>query len=164
MKLNVNYIGLVRYKTVKVAKLDSIARIVFSHTKFPHLRPAQRHNVLVSVCLSVVGAVATLLITFADKEKAQYVLCFAATNSLVSVKCKFRNDFRRKPPHVKNIHRSFEQFEEAGIVCKRKSSGRPAVTEANVERFRQSFIRSTNKSISRRSLRNSNFNCVQSSL
>ena len=101
---------------------------------------------------------------FADKEKAQYVLCFEATNSLVSVKCKFRNEFRRKPPHVKNIHRSFEQFKEAGNVCKRESSGRPAVTEENVERIKQSFIRSTSKSVSRRSLRNSKFNSAQSSL
>lgn len=162
--MNVNYIGLVRYKTVKVAKLDSIARIVFftHQVSQPKARSTSQR---LSVCLSVGRwRRCKLLIRFVDKEKAQYVLCFAATNSLVRVKCKFRNEFRRKPPHVKNIDRSFEQFKEAGIVCKRKSSGRPAVTEANVERFRQSFIRSKSNSISRRSLRNSKFNSAQSSL
>jgi hypothetical protein len=31
--LNVSNIGLVRYKTVKVATLDSVTHIVFSHTR-----------------------------------------------------------------------------------------------------------------------------------
>jgi hypothetical protein len=52
---------------------------------------------------------------------------------------------------VNNIRRWFEQFKETGSVCRRKSSGRPAVTEENVERIRQSIIRSPRKSIPRRS-------------
>jgi len=153
--------GLERYKIVKVVELYYIVQMVFSQTKFPHLRPAQGHNVSVSVCG---WGRCTLFIMFADKKKAQYVLCFAETDSLVRVKCKFRNEFRRKLPHAKNIHRSFEQFKEAGSVCKRKSSGRPAVTEENVERIRLFFIRNTSKSISRHSLRNSKFSSAQSSL
>ncbi|GFG29192.1 hypothetical protein Cfor_05009, partial [Coptotermes formosanus] len=69
-----------------------------------------------------------------------------------SVQRKFRNEFAKKPPHVNNIRRCFEQFRETGGVCKRKSSGRPAVTEENVERIRQSFVRSPRKSIHPHSL------------
>jgi len=139
-----------------------------SNSFFTHqVSPTKTHSrsQRLRVCLSVCRCRrCTLLIMFADKEKAQYVLCFAATNSLARVQCKFRNEFRRKPPHVKNIHLSFEQVKEVGSVCKRKSSGRPAVTEENIERVRQSFIRRTSESISRRSLRNSKFNSAQSYL
>jgi len=51
---------------------------------------------------------------------------------LVSVQRKFRNEFTRKLPHMNNIHRWFEQFKGTGSVCNRKSSGKPAVTEARI--------------------------------
>jgi hypothetical protein len=48
---------------------------------------------------------------------------------------------------VNNICHWFEQFKEAGGVCKRESSGRPAVTEDNVERIWRAFLRCPWKSI-----------------
>jgi predicted metal-dependent HD superfamily phosphohydrolase len=56
--LNVSNIGLFRYKTPKVAAMNSIQQIVLfflTHQVSPS--DAQDHNVLASVCLSVVGAV-----------------------------------------------------------------------------------------------------------
>jgi len=45
--------------------------------------------------------------------------------------------------HVNNFCHWFEQFKEAGGVCKRESSGRLAVKEENVERmWRASFAAS----------------------
>ena len=53
---------------------------------------------------------------------------------------------------MNNICHWFKQFKEAGAVCKRESSGRPAVKEENVERIRRSFRSSPWKSILQRSL------------
>lgn len=137
-----NNIGLMWYKTVKVVTMDSITQIALSHTRCPHLMLAQGHNVSVSDCC---WHRCRMLIMFMDKEKAQCALWFVETKSLASVQRKFRNEFRRKPPHVNNIRHWFEQFKETGSVCKRKSFGRPAVTKENVERIPQSFIHSPHK-------------------
>jgi hypothetical protein len=53
----------------------------------------------------------------------------------VNVQRKFGNAFRSKRPHVNNIRRWFEQFEETEGVCMTKSSGRYAVTEARIQQF-----------------------------
>jgi hypothetical protein len=55
-------------------------------------------------------------------------------NKIVSDQRKL-SEFGWKPPHVDNIHCWFKQFKETWRVCKRKSSGRPAVIEENVERI-----------------------------
>lgn len=65
--LSVNYIGHVRYNTVKLATLDTIMRIVSLHTKFPHLMPAQGYNVTECVCR---WRRCKLLTMFTDKEKS----------------------------------------------------------------------------------------------
>jgi hypothetical protein len=63
---NVYNIGLVSYKTVKVASLDSITQIVFSHTK----RPQCLIKVTRSRCLSDYRwRCCTVLIKLKDKEK-----------------------------------------------------------------------------------------------
>jgi len=61
--LNANNIGLVRYKTEKLATMDSITQIFFSHIIYPHLMLARGHNVLASVCG---WCRCTLLIIFTD--------------------------------------------------------------------------------------------------
>jgi hypothetical protein len=55
--------GLVGYKTEKLATMDFITQIVFSHIRCLHLMLAQGHNVLASVC---VWCRCTLLIIFTD--------------------------------------------------------------------------------------------------
>jgi hypothetical protein len=69
--LDINNIGLMQYKTVKVATLDSITQIVFSHTRCPHLMLTEGHNISV---FDLRWHLCTLLIMFMDKEKAQCVL------------------------------------------------------------------------------------------
>lgn len=69
--LNGNNTGMVQYKTVKVATLDSIIQIVFSHTRCPHLMLAQGHKVSLAGCG---WRRCTLFILFADKEETQCVL------------------------------------------------------------------------------------------
>lgn len=70
-KLNVNNVGLVRKKTVRMVTLDSIIITVLSHTKCTHLMLAQGHNFWVSDCRL---CRCTLFKMFTDKEKAQCVL------------------------------------------------------------------------------------------
>jgi hypothetical protein len=73
-------------------------------------------------------------------------------NKIICEQGKCRNEFRRKPFCVNNICHWFKQFKEAGGVCKRESSGRPAVKEENVERIRQALLCNPWKSILRCSL------------
>jgi hypothetical protein len=118
--LNVNNTGPVGYKTVKVAKLNSIIQIVFFTHQVcpPNFRSRSRR---LSVCR---WRRCTRLIMFTEKEKSQCVLWFLETKSLVNVLHKFRNEFRRKPPHV-NIFRWSEQFKEPGGVCKKSHLENP---------------------------------------
>jgi hypothetical protein len=70
--LNLNNTGIVQYKTVKVATLDSITQIVFfTHEMPPPIMLAQGHKVSFSDCR---WRCCTPLVIFTDKEKAQYVL------------------------------------------------------------------------------------------
>ncbi|KAG8269601.1 hypothetical protein J6590_104209 [Homalodisca vitripennis] len=55
-------------------------------------------------------------------------------------------------PDKKAIVRWFNQFRETGTVGKKSRPSRPRTSEENVERIRQSCVRSPKKSIARRSL------------
>lgn len=89
---------------------------------------------------------------FSVKEKAQCVLWHAELKSIILVQRAFRRTHEKEPPHENNIRRWFNQFKETGSVLKQKSPGRPPVSDENVERIRQSAVRSPKKSIARRSL------------
>lgn len=80
------------------------------------------------------------------QEKAQCVLWFHETKSPISVQRTFRTSYGRSPPDVKSIKRWYEKFKETGSVEDLPRSGRPSVSEATVDRVRQSFQRSPSKS------------------
>lgn len=82
-----------------------------------------------------------------SEQKAFCVLQFAKTESVVTVQRAFRIKFGCDPPSDNNIRRWFHQFEDTGCLCKRKSTGRPRVSEEDVERVRESFTRSPKKSV-----------------
>jgi len=130
--LNINVIELLWYKTVKVATL------IPSHNFFAQqVSPPNAHSgsqgLSVSVCLSVCRwRSCLLLIMFTDVEKVQCVLWFAESKLLISVHCKCRNEFRRKSPHVNNVHQWLKQFKETGSFVKGKTFGRCAVTAAQI--------------------------------
>lgn len=86
------------------------------------------------------------------QQKAQCVLWYAEFKSPVLVQRNFRRTYRQDPPTDKTIVRWFNQFKETGSVDIKKSPGRPRTSEEDVERLRQSCVRSPKKSIARRSL------------
>ena len=59
---------------------------------------------------------------------------------------QFCTKFGKRPPSDNSIRRWYAQFQGTGCVCKRKSTGRPSVTEEEVEQVRQAFVRSHRKS------------------
>jgi hypothetical protein len=87
------------------------------------------------------------------QQKAQFVLWYAELKSVVAVQCKWQTLHPgEKAPGDKALNRWLKQFEETGSVAKQKSSGRPRSLEENVERIRQSCVRSPKKAIAHRSL------------
>lgn len=76
---------------------------------------------------------------------------FIKSESPVTVQRAFRLKFGIEPPTRKSITRWSRQFQETGSLCKGKSSGRPRVTEENVRRIEESFLRSPSKSTNRAS-------------
>lgn len=87
------------------------------------------------------------------QQKAQCIIWFAELKSIVSVQRRFRQTYVGQiAPDDKAIRRWFNQFRETGNVEKKHSTGRPRTSEENVERIRQSCVRSPKKSIARRSL------------
>lgn len=87
------------------------------------------------------------------QQKAQCVIWYAESKSIVSVQRLFRRTYPgQTAPDNKAIVRWFNQFRETGTVGKKSRPGRPRTSEENVERIRQSCVRSPKKSIARRSL------------
>ena len=72
-----------------------------------------------------------------QQEKAFCVLRFEVSRSVITVQREFRARFRKDAPHRNNITRWYRQFVETGCLCKGKSSGRPRVSNDNVERVRE---------------------------
>lgn len=84
-------------------------------------------------------------------EKAYVVLEFHSYQSVTAVQRQFRTKFNKDPPTAKSIRRWYAQFTASGCLCKGKSTGRPKVCEETVERVRESFARSPQKSTNRAS-------------
>jgi len=82
-------------------------------------------------------------------EKAFCVLKFHDCRSVTIVQRQFRIKFGKPPPFDNSIRRWYAQFQETGCVCKTKSTGRPSVTEEQVEQVRQAFLQRPRKSIVR---------------
>jgi transposase len=85
------------------------------------------------------------------QQKAYWVLELVKTNSITTVQRHFRTRFDKEPPSRKNIYRWYNQFEEAGSVCKRRNTGRPRVSDADVDRIREAFKGGPQKSTYRAS-------------
>ena len=95
------------------------------------------------------GAVGLVSKMVPQQEKAFCVLRFEASRSVITVQREFRARFRKDAPQRKNIIRWYRQFVETGCLCKGKSSGRPRVSDDNVERVHEAFQRSPRKSLAR---------------
>ena len=79
-------------------------------------------------------------------EKAFCVPTFHVCRSVRMVQRQFRTEYGKQPPSDNSIRRWYAQFQETGCVCERKSTGRPSVTEEQVEQVRQAFVRSPRQS------------------
>lgn len=87
------------------------------------------------------------------QQKAQCVIWYAESKSPVSVQRLFQRTYPGQTvPDYKAIIRWFNQFKETGTVEKKSRPGRPPTSEENIERIRQSCLRSPKKSIARRSV------------
>ncbi|GFS68476.1 hypothetical protein TNCV_4584071 [Trichonephila clavipes] len=61
---------------------------------------------------------------------------------VISMQRAFMNRYGKEAPSNKSILRWYHQFKETDCLCKKKSSGRPSVSEEAIKKVRQSFVRS----------------------
>ena len=86
-----------------------------------------------------------------QQENTFCVLRFEVSRSVITVQREFRARYRKDVPCRNNISRWYRQFVETGCLCKGKSPGRPRVSDDNIERVREAFLRSPRKSVARAS-------------
>ena len=86
-----------------------------------------------------------------QQEKAFCVLRFEMSRSVTTVQREFRARFRKDAPCSNNITRWYRQFVETRCLCKGKSPGRPRVSDDNIDRVREAFLRSPRNSVARAS-------------
>ena len=75
-------------------------------------------------------------------EKAFCVLQFAKCKSIVMVQCRFRTEYHKNLPTDKPIHTWYNNFEQTGSLSAGKRTGRPSVSDVDLERIREAFTRS----------------------
>ena len=88
---------------------------------------------------------------FTVNKKAFCVLEFAKTESVVTVQRRFRIMYHREPPTDKTIRERYMKFQQSGCLCAAKRRGRPDPSAETVERVRETFVRSRQKSTTRAS-------------
>jgi hypothetical protein len=71
------------------------------------------------------------------KEKAQCVMWYHETKSLITVQWKFRNEYGQPLPVVKSIKAWYSKFVETGSVGDLDRSGRPSVSDETVVLWRE---------------------------
>jgi hypothetical protein len=76
------------------------------------------------------------------QEKAQRVLWFAESKSVVTVQRNFRRVYRKDAPTDKSIREWYQQFQETGSVVKGQSPGKPSTSKDDTERIQVVFQRS----------------------
>ena len=86
------------------------------------------------------------------QQKAQSVLWVVEFKSVVTVQRTFRCVYGGVPPHANSIRRCYAQFQENGSFDVKKYPGCPRTSDETVERIRRSCVRSSKKSIAKRSL------------
>jgi transposase-like protein len=87
------------------------------------------------------------LVMASPQEKAQCVLWYAESKSVVTVQRKFRRVYRKYAPTDKSIRKWFQQFQETGSVLKAHSPSRPCTSQDDTERIRVAFQRSPKRSV-----------------
>ena len=80
------------------------------------------------------------------KKKAFCVLEFAKTESIATVQRRFRTMYRTEPPTEKTIYEWYMKFQQSGCLCAAKRRGRPGPSAETVERVRETYVRSPQKS------------------
>ncbi|KAJ4444399.1 hypothetical protein ANN_06191 [Periplaneta americana] len=86
-----------------------------------------------------------------DQQKAFCVLEYQSTQSIITVQRAFRRQYKGDPPTHQSILLWYRQLKDKGCLCKGKSSGRSGVSAEKVERIREAFARSPQKSTRRAS-------------
>ena len=71
---------------------------------------------------------------------------FAKTESIVTVQRRFRTMYRTEPPTDKTIREWYMKFQQSGCLCAAKRRGQPRPSGETVERVRETFVRSPQKS------------------
>ena len=79
-------------------------------------------------------------------KKAFCVLEFAETESVVTVQRRFRIMYHTEAPTDKTIREWYMKFQQSGCLCAAKRTGRPGPSAETVERVRETFVRSPQKS------------------
>ena len=86
------------------------------------------------------------------QQKAFCVLRFNKCESAITVQRDFRRTYGTEAPTAQSIRRWHQTFQESGCLCAQKRSGRPRTSDENIERVRQSFVQSPQKSTRRAGL------------
>jgi transposase len=74
------------------------------------------------------------------QEKAELVKFVHECGSIVAAQRRYRLEFNRAPPHRNSIRRWVKQFSESGDVKKKKSPGRPRVSDQTVDDVRTAML------------------------
>ena len=75
----------------------------------------------------------------APGEKSFCVMEYHTSKSVVTMQRAFRAKYAKEPPTDKTIRAWYKQFTETAFLCKQKSSGRPLLSEDDVERGSDQF-------------------------
>ena len=84
-------------------------------------------------------------------KKAFCVLEFAKTELIVTVQRRFRTMYHTEPPTDKTIREWYMKFQQSGCLCAAKRTGWTGPSAETVERVRETFVRSPQKSTHRAS-------------
>jgi hypothetical protein len=79
-------------------------------------------------------------------KKAFCVLEFAQTESFVMMQQRFWTKYHAQPPADKTICDWYMKFQQSGCLCSAKQTGRLRPSAETVERVRETFVRSPQKS------------------
>ena len=97
----------------------------------------------------------SLKMPYSSVQKAFCILEYAKTQSFKTVQRAFAQRFEKtrseKVPQKKQIWTWYKKFEEEGCLCRVEGSGRPPISEENVEEIRRKLVNSPRKSIRRTS-------------
>ena len=89
--------------------------------------------------------------TWTGNKKAFCALEFAKTESIMTVQRTFRTMYHTEPPTDKTIRESYMKFQQSCCLRAAKRTGRPGPSAETLERVRETFVRSPQKSIHRAS-------------